>query len=72
VHSHTRRARSEGIETVALAQVAPLAVGPLGLPRAVAALPSAHLRLLGVGPVIRSTLCEILDPGPGRHRRAVA
>ncbi len=37
VHSHTRRARSEGIEDTALAQVALLAIGPLGLPRAVAA-----------------------------------
>ncbi|MCB1347828.1 MAG: carboxymuconolactone decarboxylase family protein [Maritimibacter sp.] len=37
VHSHTRRARSEGIEDAALAQVALLAIGPLGLPRAVAA-----------------------------------
>jgi len=37
VHSHTRRARSEGIEDVAIAQVALLAIGPLGLPRAVAA-----------------------------------
>jgi alkylhydroperoxidase/carboxymuconolactone decarboxylase family protein YurZ len=37
VHSHARRARSEGIEDAALAQVALLAIGPLGLPRAVAA-----------------------------------
>lgn len=37
VHSHTRRARSEGIEGAAIAQVALLAIGPLGLPRAVAA-----------------------------------
>ncbi|SDY05897.1 carboxymuconolactone decarboxylase family protein [Citreimonas salinaria] len=37
VHSHTRRARSEGIEQEAIAQVAMLAIGPLGLPRAVAA-----------------------------------
>lgn len=37
VHSHTRRARSEGVEEAALAQVALLAIGPLGLPRAVAA-----------------------------------
>lgn len=37
VHSHTRRARSEGIEDAAIAQVAVLAIGPLGLPRAVAA-----------------------------------
>lgn len=37
VHSHTRRARSEGIEDAAIAQVALLAIGPLGLPRAVAA-----------------------------------
>ena len=37
VHSHSRRARSEGIEDTALAQVALLAIGPLGLPRAVAA-----------------------------------
>ena len=37
VHSHTRRARSEGIEGEAIMQVAMLAIGPLGLPRAVAA-----------------------------------
>lgn len=37
VHSHTRRARSEGIADAALDQVALLAIGPLGLPRAVAA-----------------------------------
>lgn len=37
VHSHTRRARSEGIEDAALHQVALLAIGPLGFPRAVAA-----------------------------------
>ncbi len=37
VHSHTRRARAEAIEPEALAQVAMLAIGPLGLPRAVAA-----------------------------------
>ncbi len=37
VHSHTRRAKSEGIEDSAIAQVAMLAIGPLGLPRAVAA-----------------------------------
>lgn len=37
VHSHTRRARSEGIEDAAVHQVAMLAIGPLGLPRAVAA-----------------------------------
>jgi alkylhydroperoxidase/carboxymuconolactone decarboxylase family protein YurZ len=37
VHSHARRARYEGIEDAALHQVALLAVGPLGLPRAVAA-----------------------------------
>jgi alkylhydroperoxidase/carboxymuconolactone decarboxylase family protein YurZ len=37
VHSHTRRARSEGIEPAAIGQVAMLAIGPLGLPRAVAA-----------------------------------
>ena len=37
VHSHTRRARSEGIEDHALRQVALLAIGPLGLPRAMAA-----------------------------------
>lgn len=37
VHSHTRRGRAEGIETAALEQVALLAIGPLGLPRAVAA-----------------------------------
>lgn len=37
VHSHTRRAKSEGIEDEAMQQVALLAIGPLGLPRAVAA-----------------------------------
>ena len=37
VHSHTRRARAEGIEDAAIIQVAMLAIGPLGLPRAVAA-----------------------------------
>jgi alkylhydroperoxidase/carboxymuconolactone decarboxylase family protein YurZ len=37
VHSHTRRAKSEGIEAEAIMQVAMLAIGPLGLPRAVAA-----------------------------------
>lgn len=37
VHSHTRRARAEGIDSTALDQVALLAIGPLGLPRAVAA-----------------------------------
>jgi len=37
VHSHTRRARADGIEPDALLQVALLAIGPLGLPRAVAA-----------------------------------
>ena len=37
VHSHTRRARSEGIEDAAIQQVALLTIGPLGLPRAVAA-----------------------------------
>lgn len=37
VHSHTRRAKSEGIATEAVMQVALLAIGPLGLPRAVAA-----------------------------------
>lgn len=36
-HSHTRRARAEGIENAALDQAALLAIGPLGLPRAVAA-----------------------------------
>ena len=37
VHSHTRRARADGIEPEAIRQVALLAIGPLGLPRAVAA-----------------------------------
>jgi alkylhydroperoxidase/carboxymuconolactone decarboxylase family protein YurZ len=37
VHSHVRRARKEGIEDAALHQVALLAIGPLGLPQAVAA-----------------------------------
>lgn len=37
VHSHVRRARKEGIEDAALQQVALLAIGPLGLPQAVAA-----------------------------------
>ena len=37
VHSHSRRARAQGIDEAALVQVALLAIGPLGLPRAVAA-----------------------------------
>ncbi|HBS51217.1 MAG TPA: carboxymuconolactone decarboxylase [Rhodobacteraceae bacterium] len=37
VHSHPRRAQDEGIEGEALMQVAMLAIGPLGFPRAVAA-----------------------------------
>lgn len=37
VHSHTRRGMSEGIAAADLHQVALLAIGPLGLPRAVAA-----------------------------------
>jgi alkylhydroperoxidase/carboxymuconolactone decarboxylase family protein YurZ len=37
VHSHTRRTKSDGIEKTALRQAAMLAIGPLGLPRAVAA-----------------------------------
>jgi len=37
VHSHSRRARSEGIEEAALGQIALLAIGTLGLPSAVAA-----------------------------------
>ena len=37
VHSHSRRGLSEGIEAADLNQVALLAIGPLGLPRAVAA-----------------------------------
>ena len=37
VHSHTRRAKNEGIDAEAIMQVAMLAIGPLGLPRAVAA-----------------------------------
>lgn len=37
VHSHARRAKSEGIEKAALHQIALLAIGPLGLPHAVAA-----------------------------------
>lgn len=37
VHSHSCRARSEGIEGAVLAQVVLLAIGHLGLPRAVAA-----------------------------------
>jgi alkylhydroperoxidase/carboxymuconolactone decarboxylase family protein YurZ len=36
-HSHVRRGLAEGIEPEALEQVALLAIGPLGLPRAVAA-----------------------------------
>lgn len=36
-HSHTRRARSEGIEPAAMTRVTMLVIGPLGLPRAVAA-----------------------------------
>ena len=37
VHSHARRARTEGIDATTIQQVALLAIGPLGLPRAVAA-----------------------------------
>jgi alkylhydroperoxidase/carboxymuconolactone decarboxylase family protein YurZ len=37
VHSHTRRGLEEGLERAALDQVALLAIGTLGLPRAVAA-----------------------------------
>jgi len=37
VHSHTRRAKADDIEAEAIMQVAMLAIGPLGLPRAVAA-----------------------------------
>lgn len=37
VHSHTRRGLAEGIERDALLHVAMLAIGPLGLPQAVAA-----------------------------------
>ncbi|MEE4188774.1 MAG: carboxymuconolactone decarboxylase family protein [Roseobacter sp.] len=37
VHSHARRARAESIPEDAILQVALLAIGPLGLPRAVAA-----------------------------------
>jgi alkylhydroperoxidase/carboxymuconolactone decarboxylase family protein YurZ len=37
VHSHARRAIAEGVPPEAVRQVALLAIGPLGLPRAVAA-----------------------------------
>lgn len=37
VHSHSRRAKTEGVENAALTQVALLAIGTLGLPRTVAA-----------------------------------
>ncbi len=37
VHSHSRRGLTEGINAADLHQVALLAIGPLGLPRAVAA-----------------------------------
>lgn len=37
IHSHSRRAKTEGIEDAALKQVAFLAICTLGLPRAVAA-----------------------------------
>jgi alkylhydroperoxidase/carboxymuconolactone decarboxylase family protein YurZ len=37
VHSHSNRAKTEGIKDAALMQVALLAIGTLGLPRAVAA-----------------------------------
>ena len=37
VHSHARRGLEEGISSADLEQVALLAIGPLGLPRAVAA-----------------------------------
>ena len=33
VHSHSRRAKTEGVENAALTQVALLAIGTLGLPR---------------------------------------
>jgi alkylhydroperoxidase/carboxymuconolactone decarboxylase family protein YurZ len=37
VHSHARRALAEGISVDAVRQVSILAIGPLGLPKAVAA-----------------------------------
>ncbi|WP_300056030.1 carboxymuconolactone decarboxylase family protein [uncultured Roseobacter sp.] len=37
VHSHTRRAKSDGIASQAIVRVALRAIGPLGLTRAVAA-----------------------------------
>ncbi|MBO6580897.1 MAG: carboxymuconolactone decarboxylase family protein [Thalassospira sp.] len=37
VHSHTRRAKAEGIAQEDLLHIAMLSIGPLGLPRAVAA-----------------------------------
>jgi alkylhydroperoxidase/carboxymuconolactone decarboxylase family protein YurZ len=37
VHSHARRAKAENIEAAALRQIALLAIGTCGLPRAVAA-----------------------------------
>lgn len=37
VRSHARRGRAEGIDLAALSEVALLAIGPLGLQRAVAA-----------------------------------
>jgi len=37
VHSHTRRAKAEGIAREDLLQIAMLSIGPVGLPRAVAA-----------------------------------
>ncbi|MFV1852174.1 MAG: carboxymuconolactone decarboxylase family protein [Thalassospira sp.] len=37
VHSHARRAKAEGIELEDLLQIAMLSIGPVGLPRAVAA-----------------------------------
>jgi alkylhydroperoxidase/carboxymuconolactone decarboxylase family protein YurZ len=37
VHSHARRALAEGVPPEAVRQVALLAIGPLGLPRAIAA-----------------------------------
>lgn len=38
VHSHVRRGLADGLDPAAIRQVALLAIGPLGFPRAVAAM----------------------------------
>jgi len=53
VHSHTRRALDEGIEDAAVQQVAVPAIGPLGLPRAVAAKPGSRISAAEHGTRVR-------------------